>query len=462
MSGPIELIAEVHFALSARRLVVGPTTVVEESAVDRLARILAQLAVVPDATATAPILTPSDDLTKVPGLVGDLIEWIVRSARRPNRVLALGAAITIVGTLIGRRVAGPTRSATHMYVVGLAGTGVGKQHAIDCSKNALIAAGAIELIGPDAFSSAPAVVKFIKGKQLALCLMDEFGSFLGKINNSQANRYEIEITGVFRKLWGISFGRYDSTATAKDDSKAVDCPALSIYGVSTPEEFYSALKLDDLGNGFLNRFLILETGKRGPEQSPVKGADQVPIVLQMALKRIYQPTPHSFATVGKLDPPTTLKWSKGAEHIYNELSRVMDEEPDAQRNKLRARVPEMAIRLATIRAAGRLSSEVSIEDMVWGKDLALNSSNMLCEGVERHMVITFEFSEICPEILNRMRLRGGTMSRRDVLRSFEKHVKRGLDIELALKHLEDSERIIREEVKPHSGGRKSVVFTLME
>ena len=48
----------------------------------------------------------------VPGVVGEVIEWILATARRPNRVLALAAAIPLVGTLIGRRVAGPTRSAT--------------------------------------------------------------------------------------------------------------------------------------------------------------------------------------------------------------------------------------------------------------------------------------------------------------------------------------------------------------
>ena len=63
-------------------------------------------------------------------------------------MLALGAALTIVGTLIGRRVAGPTKSGTHLFVVALAGTGAGKQHAIDCIKSALIAARAKSNIGP--------------------------------------------------------------------------------------------------------------------------------------------------------------------------------------------------------------------------------------------------------------------------------------------------------------------------
>ena len=35
-----------------------------------------------------------DDLTQVPGVVGRLIDWIVKSALYPNRTLALGARLS--------------------------------------------------------------------------------------------------------------------------------------------------------------------------------------------------------------------------------------------------------------------------------------------------------------------------------------------------------------------------------
>src|SRR5262249_25310980 len=41
-------------------------------------------------------------LTYVPGLTGQITEWILRGARRPNRMMALGVATVVVGTLIGR------------------------------------------------------------------------------------------------------------------------------------------------------------------------------------------------------------------------------------------------------------------------------------------------------------------------------------------------------------------------
>ena len=64
-----------------------------------------------------------DDLTQVPGVVGGLIDWIVKSALYPNRTLALGAALVTVGTLMGRRVMTPSRGVTHLYVLGVAESG---------------------------------------------------------------------------------------------------------------------------------------------------------------------------------------------------------------------------------------------------------------------------------------------------------------------------------------------------
>src|SRR5262249_55750569 len=125
---------------------------------------------------------PTDELEPythgVPGVVGEAIEWILATARRPNRVLALAAAIPLVGTLIGRRVAGPTMSATHLYTVAVAPTGAGKQHLHNCITTLLVAAGAQEHIGSGRFMSASAVCNQIYRKPLSISCSDEIGAFL--------------------------------------------------------------------------------------------------------------------------------------------------------------------------------------------------------------------------------------------------------------------------------------------
>src|SRR5215472_2057465 len=85
------------------------------------------------------VVSEIEALTYVPGLVGQIVDWIVAGARRPNRVMALGVALGVVGTLIGRRVEGPTGNATHLYIFILAADRMGQrlpavvwQQANDC------------------------------------------------------------------------------------------------------------------------------------------------------------------------------------------------------------------------------------------------------------------------------------------------------------------------------------------
>ena len=151
----------------------------------------------PVAGAAAKPKAPIDELahfTTVPGLVGEIVDWITATSRRPNRVLALGAAITVVGTLIGRRAAGPTRSATHLYAVGIAPTGSGKQHLLDSVIRLMEAAKAGDHIGPSKFFSLSAVLELLSSKPLVLCPQDEIGVFLKAVTSRKATSHEAAVS----------------------------------------------------------------------------------------------------------------------------------------------------------------------------------------------------------------------------------------------------------------------------
>jgi hypothetical protein len=48
-----------------------------------------------------------ESLTYVPGLVGEITDWIIANAHYPCREYALGAAVTVVGALVSRHAVGP-------------------------------------------------------------------------------------------------------------------------------------------------------------------------------------------------------------------------------------------------------------------------------------------------------------------------------------------------------------------
>jgi len=132
-------------------------------------------------------VTDLESLTYIPGVVGEIVGWIVRGARRPNRVMALGVATAIVGTLIGRRIEGPTESATHLFTIIPAPTGYGKDWPLHCGVRLMEAMGDGDLLGPQEFASAPGFLKRLKRNPLMVCFVDELGDELSLINNQIEN-----------------------------------------------------------------------------------------------------------------------------------------------------------------------------------------------------------------------------------------------------------------------------------
>ena len=205
-----------------------------------------------------------DELCGGGGLVGQIAEWIMSTASAPCPILSYGAALTMVGTVAGRQFKGPTGTGTHLYIIGAAPTGVGKDHPLKCISIALHDAGMSGLIGSPDFTADSAVMRTLLEQPASVSLMDEFGSFWKRINGRKSGTWEIAITRALREAWGRSFApmRTKQYAGAGPSSQDIWWPALSIFGVTTPGELFAHLSAADVENGMVNRFLLLATGRR--------------------------------------------------------------------------------------------------------------------------------------------------------------------------------------------------------
>ena len=337
---------------------------------------------------------PIDELarfTTVPGLVGEIVDWIIATSRRPNRVLALGAAVTVVGTLIGRRAAGPTRSATHLYAVGIAPTGSGKQHLLDSVIRLMEAAKAGGHIGPSKFFSLSAVLELLSSKPLVLCPQDEIGVFLKAVTSKRATSHEAAVSQILRALWGISFASMPTPAWAQREMQLISSPALSIFGVSTLEEFHAALQGESVANGFINRFLALTSNIRAPDRDPEADPSCVPASLSGDLQALYLWSgPESLIQIGNPSAriqPEILPWaSKEANDCYADFTRVVEDHVDEHQGSgaYLARCAETAVRLATIRAAGRWGrgASIDLDDIEWGVGVAWTAGQALAAAAQ--------------------------------------------------------------------------------
>ena len=177
-----------------------------------------------------------------PGALGEIIDWICGGARRPNRVLALGAALVTVGTLIGRRAATPTRSGTHLYVANCAPVAAGKDRPLNCVSRLLTAAGAGAHFSIGDLTAQTALNPIVKEMPLGVIVIDDIADFLSGITGPKANRWERGLGSSLRSLWGKSFGCAGLTSSAAERGAQVNCPAISLFGASTREAFWEVLQ----------------------------------------------------------------------------------------------------------------------------------------------------------------------------------------------------------------------------
>ena len=407
------------------------------------------------ASATAGVEELPEHLTHVPGLVGTLTDWITDTAVSPLRGSALGAALGLVGTAAGRKFGGPTASGTHLYILTLAPTGAGKDHPLSISGAILDAAGMGSLNGPSAFRSDSAVVNMLIRKPLSFCAMDEFGALLRRINGRNAGGHEQAITGILRSAWGASFSSFTSPAYADRDGQRVIAPAMSIFGASTPEEFYAAVEGGDIFNGFLNRFLIISTSINPPPRKPPLDKFDVPESIIAGLSSIYGaggPILSASLRPGQAcKPQIIVPWADAqAERVYDRLrEEIRDRVGDAS---LLVRTAEMALRMATIRAIGVSAREprITVDDMEWGRDLASWSAERMIRDAAGYVAESDNQRALNRAL--RVIQKAGRISGSDFCRQTQ-WVRDGRQREDVLRDLEQSRQIIIEETTGSRPGR---------
>lgn len=400
-----------------------------------------------------------DALTRPPGLLGALTDWIADSARKPQRGGALLAALEIVGTAAGRTFSGPTKTGTHTYGLFLAPSGAAKDHPLKCIDRVLRASTMGQHVGPGEFMSMSALISRLNRQPLTLTCIDEFGGYLGRINGRKASPHEKAITRTLRSAWGSSFDTMQTPEWAGRVGEPIFSPALSIYGVSTHEEFFENLDGGDVFNGFLNRFLIISTHRRIEEREPLVDKLDVPEDITADLVQIYTaagPMLRATSSNGQSDGPLiVVPWaSPDARAAYMAFGRSCESREDSV---FFTRSAEMAQRLATIRAIGisPSSPSITLQDMQWGIQLALFSAEQTVAMARTYMSDNLLQAET-QRVLRIIRERK-TISHRDLLRALGSRIK-SRDLKDMLDQIKDAELIRVSKVTPLSGGPATMIY----
>jgi hypothetical protein len=229
-----------------------------------------------------------EPLTHVPGLVGEITDLIAADARCPCREVALGAAVTVVGTLTSRHTVGLAGNPTHLNVVivGPATSG----WLCDAVAKLIEAAGARVHRGD--IESRIALDKLLtSAPPPAAIVVDDIIGFL-----TEAVR-DRHLADTLCALW-------DSTSAL---------PPCSLFGTARDSQFWPLLQdAGAAGDALFSRFLVFESNGGAVAQ-----------------------------------PHAQFPAHPEAREVYE---RRFDR--TSGRQEYLERMPEQALRLATIRAAG--------------------------------------------------------------------------------------------------------------
>jgi len=296
-----------------------------------------------------------DELLRIPGFIGQVMDYTLATAPYPDTVLAFCGAVSLQGLLAGRKVRDEADNRSSLYLLGLANSGVGKDHPRKVNQRILMHCGLAETFA-ETFASGEGIEDRMLVQPAMLFQTDEMDGLISAIARGKEIRFE-GIMNVLLKMYTSANGIYAMRVKAGKNANrgVIDQPCLCIFGTAIPKNFYESLSSKMLTNGFFARMLILETGKRSAGQDPA--GDDLPESI-IATARYWSELRLGKGNLESWRPtPAVAPYTPGAKAMLAELRTRADEQyakaeaaNDTMGMAIWARANEKARRLALVYA----------------------------------------------------------------------------------------------------------------
>jgi hypothetical protein len=330
--------------------------------------------------APAPNSGPADPgpfpehLLAVPGFIGEVMAFTLATAFRPQPVLALGAALALLGTLTGRKVRDDVNTRTNVYCLGVCPSGGGKERTRLVNKEILFLADAAQLAGPEGLASHAGLVSAVEQQPAILFQLDEIGRLLRTLAEPSRSPHLYHIVTNLMKLFTSSGSVYIGDAYADPKrNKVIHQPHACLWGTTVPLSLYEGLTAENVSDGFLSRVMIFETPPvLVPKQRPAVQPMPEAIVQTAGWWLDFQPG-------GNLDhehpEPRVIPADAAAQALFEALDRDAEAgqaELGEPLGTLWTRATEKARKLALLYACSRHAVEPAIDETAarWGCELS--------------------------------------------------------------------------------------------
>ena len=332
------------------------------------------------------------EIAEIPGLVGEIADYIVSTARKPQPEMAIAAALVAVATIAGRRIAiGDPHTRTNIMCACASKTGTGKNHPREVIQQLLEASGAGDCIGePELASGAAIEERLANVSPVAMYPIDEAARMFSLSGDSRNNNMYDIVT----KLLTLSTSagiKYRGKGLANWENRRVTQePCLCCLFTAT-EDLWSSMGESGMTNGLIPRAVYFE-GRDVPKQRPIRD----PSRFKRIADRMKEWVSHKpFIEKGNLaswvshPDATCIGFGKGVDMMIDDLDAYEFTMTHGRPSMERApwtRYVENSIKLGGVIAAGchrpYENFQIELEHMFPAARIACASIELVNENVE--------------------------------------------------------------------------------
>jgi len=337
-------------------------------------------------------------IKNAPSFIGDLISWILDTSLYPQPVLALAAAIPCAGNIMAHKVRTETNLRSNFYVLGVAESGAGKEHARQCIEKLYAASGIHSTLLGDPASSTAVINSVVRASGRGFMRIDEFGRFLSAISGARGAAHTQAITTNMMHMYNHAGQKFIGQEYANNEAAGgrgdIDQPCLNIYATTVPSRFYKSLNADDSIDGFLSRWLIFESTRFDVEPNLNRSSDKPPKSLIDAV-HFWQDQKmfHSDGSDGDLAQYTSIKpriakFDDGARHLFYAFMKqarvYMQGAGQEYERAIWNRAAEHAGKLSLL-CVDTDTFTINAHAMQWAIDLAIWNANNFISKIKHYI-----------------------------------------------------------------------------
>jgi len=341
--------------------------------------------------APGPLETP--EIMPPRGLIREIAEHILSRSVRPQPLLAIMAAAAFVGTLAGRKYQTETGLRTNLYVIGLAGSGGGKDQARKEISNLAMAAGLDDLIGGDRIASGPAVVSALAKSPSRIFLIDEIGLMLQSMTGAsgRVDSVKRDLMATLMTMYSSAGGVYRGVEYADQKTRPrqdIVNPNAVVYGTSTHAAFYASLTSSQGVDGTLSRLIVVSGDENRPARKrPTLGQADAGLVAKIRALGNHSTSTGNLAGLAGSGVDVVAQTVRMEREVFDAWEALDDDMTDYMTTdaaqSVYSRVAENAAKLALVYAVSIDYHHPVIDEeaFAWGREISLWAANLLMREV---------------------------------------------------------------------------------